>query len=110
MFIDGTHGIERENIYYSNLVLVPYCCSVRPSRRHSPPTGKICDLVAVGGDGGLLCLRWPLARCEVVKTTALLPAGGVVRRLGPRVSRFGYPGGAGEAGAAVLRWNKSSDP
>ena len=63
------------------------------------------DLIAAGGVGGLFRLRWPAGRREVV---SLLPAGGVGGSLGPRVSRFRFPGGASEAVAAVSQRNKSS--
>lgn len=70
--------------------------------------GKKGDLVAVGGDGGLPRLQWPPGHREVVETAALSPAARAVCRLGPRVSRLGFPGDAGEVEAAALRWNKSS--
>ena len=37
-----------------------------------------------------------------------MPVGVVGCRLGPRVSRLGFPSGGGEAVAAASRWNKSS--
>ena len=38
MPIDGTGGIERENLSFLFCVFIHYCCSVRPFRRHFPPT------------------------------------------------------------------------
>src|SRR6185437_12169730 len=52
MPIDGTDGIERENLSSLFCVFIHYCCSVRPFRRHSPPTvwrppiGSIHHMVA----------------------------------------------------------------
>src|SRR6185503_11721686 len=37
MPIDGTDGIERENLASLFCVFIHYCCSVPPFRRHSPP-------------------------------------------------------------------------
>jgi len=71
--------------------------------------GEKGDLGAVGGDGGLLRLRWPAGCREVAETASLSPAGGGGSSLGPRVSRVRVPGVSGEAtAAAALRGNKSS--
>ena len=47
-----------------------------------------------GGAAGLRRLRWPAGRREVAETLSLLLAGGVGRRLGPRVSRGRCPAAA----------------
>ena len=95
-----THPVRRFGVSHPHLskALVPLQLT----------EGKKGDLVAVGGDGGLPRLRWPPGHREVVETAALSPAVRVVCRLRPRVSRFGFPGDAGEAEAAALCWNKSS--
>ena len=70
--------------------------------------GKKGDLGAVGGDGGLLRLRWPAGHREVAETASLSPAGGG-SSICPRISRVRVPGVSGEAtAAAALRGNKSS--
>ena len=70
--------------------------------------GEKGDLGAVGGDGGLLRLRWPAGHREVAETASLSPAGGG-SSICPRVSRVRVPGVSGEAtAAAALRGNKSS--
>lgn len=107
----GAHGREKRQREEGSFTLWARQICGRPtlisSRSATVDRGEKGDFVAVGGDGSLLCLRWPEGRLEGAETVVLQPVG-VVGSVGSCRSRVWCPGVVGEAAAVVAQRNKSS--